>query len=299
VLAKKTILTFLSQGAAAGAASNFLWLLFLVSYQPNFYNFLFLSYLPFALATGAIIGALFGTIVWSARKLLKQELKWWARWLLAVGWYLIFAVYSAINEFVTQNQDYDGQQQVIQNAPFHSHLLAYAIVSATLASFLVGSKINVGRILVFGAGKTTLPFAQVNSFSFVAHLLLRIGSLCGLLASLFLVAYLGSMISAPWGSFDDAVVNETLIESLIGVLYFTGSMYASTANPRWSRLIAIALTWNLPLAIWILRPPDHGMADVDFVGVTGWVFICLWTLVVVGRLLPPDETRMAPAEPAL
>jgi hypothetical protein len=300
-LVKKTILTFLSQGAAAGAASNFLWLIFLVCYQPNFYNFLFLWYLPFALTTGAIIGTLFGTVVWLARQLLKQELKWWARWLLATSWYLIFAAYSSINQFIEpQYEYYDGQQQAIQNSPFHSHLLVYVIVSAALASLLVGSRINVGRTLVFGTRQTALPFAQLNSFSFVAHLLLRIGSLCGLLISLFLLAYLVSMIFAPWGAFDNEVVNEAVIESIVAIFYFTGSVYASSANPRRPLLIALAVTLNVPLAIWILRPPDHGMAEVDFVGVMGWVFICLWMLVVVGRLISSDETnRPAPAETTL
>jgi hypothetical protein len=299
-LVKKTILTFLSQGAAAGAAANFLWLILVVCYQPNFYNFLFLSYLPFTLSTGAIMGALFGIVVWLVRKLLKRELKWWARCLLAIGWYLIFAAYSLINQFIGPHEQYFDGQQAVPNNALYFQLLVYAIVSAVPVGLLVGSKIRVGRILVFGTGQTALRFAQVNAFSFVADLLLRIGGLCGLLASLLLLACLLPLMSDPWGSFDNAVLNELVIESMVAILYFTGGLYASSASPRRSLLIALALTWNVPLAIWILRPPHHGIAEVDFVGVVGWVFICLWMLAVVGRLISSDGiNRMTPAETAL
>ena len=284
-MAKKTILTFLSQGAAGGAGASFLWLIFLILYQPGFYNFLYLSILPVMLLIGLVYGAINGSAIWLVGRLSQRALGWWIRCFVSIAsTSIVGLVVNLCWKFFV------GQESIVEQ---HLYLpeLVFGFVFSVIIGLLAGSEIDAGRILVFGAGQTTLRPTPENWFSFFSHLLMRIGSLFCLLESLLFVAYLLSVAFSPWGSFTNDETRNAFIGTLLAILYFTGSVYVSFTSPRKPILIAVGLLLNVPLVIWLLRPADPVNLDSNFLELLSLVFISFWLLAIVGRLITPNQAQ--------
>lgn len=245
-----------------------------VLYQPNGYNFLYMVAVPiylFAIGSG---GAVVGGVVWLAGWLLKRRLGVLPR--AAVGIIiatLFVAVFSLWQEFIVDWR-----------------LLERSLISGSLlglpAALMAGSRFHPLRSIVFGSLGATSFRDFGDWFSFPPALLLRVGSLFGLFESFLFMACLVSSAEAGWGI--DAS-GENLAGTIVAILYFTASAVVSFTLPPKPLLLAFAALINAPLAIWTLDPLRYTNTDSEFLTVLVWVFIFLWVLLVVGRMISTDH----------
>ena len=273
---KKTFGTLLAQGAVANAMVGYVLVVAAVLYHPNGYNFLYMAVLPFYLFGMGIVGAAMGGVVWLSEWLFKRKLGILPR--AAVGIIiatLFFAVFSLWQEFIVEWR-----------------LLGSSLIVGSFlglpAALMAESKFNPLRSMIFGLSRATSFRDFGSGFSFPPGLLLRVGSLFGLLESLLFLACLAPPASAGWSV---SVGGETFVGTIVAILYFTASVFVSFTSPRKPLLLGLAVLVNAPLAMWTVDPHRYTNTDSEFFAIVIWVFISLWVLLVVGRLISIDNKR--------
>lgn len=277
---KRGIGTYLAQGAAANAVAAYLLLLGLVLYAPNSEidsETVILIVLPAYLLVAGIVGAVIASMFWLASILISRRLGILvhaAVGILLPGLIVVRSTYSIESGF-------DLNELMILAIP--------ALVLSLPAALLSGSNFNPLRSVVFGLDPAASDRDFAHGFSFPPALLLRVGSLLGLMEALLYLASLPSSALANWDMSDPSFV-----KTIVAVLYFAVTALVSFDLPRKSVVVAAAVLANTPLAIWAMDPQLFTTMSSGFLAFTVWVFMYVWVLFVVGRMLCAELARPRP-----
>ena len=271
---KKTFGTLLAQGAAGNAMGGYVLVIAAVLYYPSAYNFLYMVVLPINLFWFGIVGVAMGGVVWLSG------------WLLRCGLGILLRATVGIIIPTLFVAAFSLWQESIVDWQLSGRLLIAGSFLGLPAALMAGSRFHPLRSIVVGPSGPPSSPDFVGGFSFLSGLLLRAGSLFGLLESLLFLAYLAPPASAGWGI---SAGRETLVGTFVAILYFTASVFVSFTSPRKSLLQVLAVLVNAPLAIWTVDPHRYTNAGSEYLGVVVWVFIALWVLVVVGRMISVDD----------
>jgi hypothetical protein len=273
---KKSVGTFLAQGAAGNVIATYFLLLGIVLYRSDSESLIvFLVTLPIYLLIAGIIGAILGGVVWFTGFLLKRTpgvlvcaaVGTLVPILIAVLLSLSFGVGLDLNRL----------------ADTTLHILFLSLPAALMS----GSRFNPLRTIVLGGGPTTSKRDFGHGFSFPPALLLRAGSVFGLLESLF---YWACLVSSGSGNSYIGTAGEDFVMAIAAIVYFATVVFVSHWPPRKPLLIAMTVLVNAPLAIWTLN--SHGPTGIesDLAAVVAWVFIFLWLLFAAGRMISVDNS---------
>lgn len=262
--------TYAAQGAAANSIAIYLALLSLVLYHPTGDDiFVILVIFPFYLVFTSIKGAIVGALFWLATFLIgERKIRFLTRVIVGILLPILIAFLLALI-FTSEVEVFD---------------LAYASIWLLLivlpAALMSGSRFNPLRSVVFGLDDRAFVRDFGNLFSFPPALLLRVGSLLGLMESMLWLASLPSSALANWGMSD-----EQFLHAMAAVMYFGVTALVSYGLPRKFVVLIAALLANLPLGVWAIDSQRYLTATSQFFAYAAWVFISLWALFVVGRML--------------
>lgn len=273
---EKTLFTFLSQGAVAGALVYFLAVVFIVVWYRDGYNFFLLIVLPFFLVFGSLFGSITAVFVWLPEWIFKRRFRFAARAAFGIANTSLLSIASI---YLMEVPDY--QAAFLWSLPWICGLgLAVALVT--------GSDIKPCRMLVFGAGRRGARRHVGNWISIPFGFLLRAASVLGLLEALMAVAV---WISDRTGHEIPSAPPEHLPAIALTVLYFAISSYLSVKTPGKFFLLPTAILLNLPLAALIVHPGAIGISG--FLVSLGEGFICLWAIYSLGRVITPESASGA------
>src|SRR6185295_4412257 len=212
---RKTILTYLSQGAAGGMIGSFLVAVFIVALHPaGYYSFLYLVVLPAQLAFGAIWGSITGGFAWLLAKLLKRRPGFAARSAIVFG---ITSLLSVAVSYWTSESTGEPDQQ-------WSLLLVIGLVCALDLPIVLmtGSRIRPGHLIFLGAGLRNKRNNVGSWLAFPVGALLRVASIFALFESVLVLVICISELGSEWlGPF----VREHMPEVVLAVIYFATSTY--------------------------------------------------------------------------
>jgi hypothetical protein len=274
---RKTVFTFLSQGAVGGMVGYFLLIAISVVIYPNGYNFLYLIVLPLLLALGAASGSISAGFVWLPGLLLKRRLKFPARLALVIGG---MTIVSVMISHMTKPPP-DEQWPLSWRAGFVC-IMYLPIVLMT------GSRIRPVRLIFLGAG----PLSRRHNFgswlAFPAGALLRAASVFALFEASLTMAIWISARRSKWQTWPAPEHQSAIV---MAVLYFAASTYFSIRPPRKLFLLPIAILLNLPLALLIVNLKNLNTSDSTFMSYLLLPFICLWAVFTLGRLIAPELAR--------
>ncbi len=258
-LSSKTLGDFLSQGSAGGAISLFLLTLIGVFKQANLYTFLLISYLPFVLFIGAVLGATGGSVLWLIEPIFRLRLGVLVRSILTVG---IIALLSAVVGF-------------FQGSPIDLDLLLGSLTTGGVVglpnTILTSSNISLWWLILFGSER----IAAAGWFSLVAGFVFRVTSLAGFLISLFFLAWWGSFLSVNKG------ITLNPYWTSVALLYFAASSYVGFNPPGRTWLVLAGLLLNAPLAVWALNEYPVADTDTKTLAAIAFFLIGLWTAFVL------------------
>lgn len=266
---KKSFGTFLAQGAAGNAIATYVVLFGLVFYAPMSSVFVVVV-LPLYLFVAGIIGALIGGFVWLAGWLFDRQPNMMTR--VVIGIVLptsIVIVFCLVYGLVVDSMLVLGSI---------SACLAYSLP----ATLVAGSKFNPLRTIVFGSSQSNSNHDFASGFSFPPALMLRVGSLLGLLASVLYLACLVSGGTPGWGIRAD---DEAFMATTVVILYFLATAMVSFTSPRKFLAAVTGVFVNAPLVIWALDPDRYASVGTGFLAFVVWVFMYVWVLLIVGRML--------------
>lgn len=275
---KKTIWTFLSQGAVGGALGYFLLIVVAVVSYPSDYGIIYVPALPLILAVGAVVGSVVGVFVWLPGAILKRRLNFVFRCAIMLG--VMASLTGASAYFTDQSVTEEWNWLLVAGC---ACLFYLPIVLMT------GSNIRSCRLLVYGAyqrrGHQSLGTRLLIPFG----LLLRGASIFGLLECLLLLVLWSSNRREGWSAFPQQAHVPAIV---FAMLYFAGSAYLSFRTPRKIFLLPAAILLNLPLAAWTLSLGRLG-TDLPTDGTTLLAyallgFICLWALYTLGRVITTE-----------
>ena len=274
---KRTILTFLSQGAVGGMIGYFL-LLVCFALRPNGYSFLYYVALPVLLAFGALWGAVAGFFIWLPGALLKRRIGFLGRTVTAIG---AMSLLSAAVFYRT------GEQP---NYEVYPRLIGYLCAVYFPIVLMTGSGIRPGRVLVFGAGGRIARRRFRHWLAIPPGFLLRATSIFGMLEAFLALAIWMSVRLSPWSNVSD---REGLPAIVLAITYFVTSTYFSLKSPRRTFLLPIAIALNLPAVFLMISERQVGNADSNFLAYSYFGFICLWTVYTLGCLIAPVAASRA------
>ncbi|MEP6569771.1 MAG: hypothetical protein ABJC10_08360 [Acidobacteriota bacterium] len=274
---KKTILTFLSQGAVGGMVGYFC-LIVLASSQAHGYAVFYFVLLPVFLAFGAVWGAAAGLFVWMPGALLKRRIGFVGRSGSAIGGMSLLsgAVFYLLG--------------VTASFGMYPWLIVYVCAMYLPIVLLTGSGIRPGRLLVFGAGGRIARRRFRHWLIIPPGFLLRAASIFGMLEALLPLAVWISVRMSP-GS--DVSGRDGLPAIVLAITYFSTSTYFSFKTPRKTFLLALAIALNVPAVFLMMTEKQFGTADADFLAYSYFGFICLWTVYTFGCLIAPVAASRA------
>lgn len=278
---KKTILTFLSQGALGGALGLIVLTAYSIIANPSGYNIIMVGGLPFYSFGGAVGGAIAGAFIWlfeASFKRLRLTALWSIRFLARtiIGTIvmpsLLFAFYYVMEKLELEQLSY-------------SWWLGFSCTMGLLIGIVTGSSIRPCRTLIFGVEGRPVRCNFGSWLSIPFGFLLRALSVLGLLEALMVMALWisNSRVDRDWFP-----VREQLAAVVCAILYFAASSYSSLNTPRKLFLVPTAIVLNLPLVPWIA---NHQVGTQDTVLLVYALigFICLWAVYALGRLLAPES----------
>ena len=274
---KKTILTFLSQGAVGGMIGYFL-LIVSVALHPNGYSYFYYVALPVLLAFGALWGAVAGFVIWLPGALLKRRIGFVGRTVTAIG---AMSLLSAAVSYLT------GEQP---NNEVYPRLIGYVCAMYLPIVLMTGSEIRPGRVLVFGAGGRIARRRFRHWLAIPPGFLLRATSIFGMLEAFLALAIWISLRMSPWANVSGRDGLPTIV---LAITYFVTGTYFSLKTPRKTFLLPLAIALNVPAAFLMMSEKQVGNADSDFLAYSYFGFICLWTVYTFGCLIAPVATSRA------
>jgi hypothetical protein len=282
---RKSILTFLSQGAVGGVVGYFLILAVIIVLQPSGYSFLFFVLLPLFLAFGAIFGSIAAGFVWLAAGLLKRRPGFVARSAIVLG---ITTLLSVALSYWTS--EVPSEQWTLLWKVGFVCTLDLPIVLMT------GSGIRPCHLIFLGAGPRSKRHNFGSWLAFPAGALLRVASIFALFES---VVALAIWISAAASEWVDLPAREPVLEIALAVIYFATSTYFSIRTPRKLVLLPTAILLNVPLAFLIVSQRRSGTPYSEFLVYTFAAYIGLWAVYTLGRLIAPEpSSKLFKSSPA-
>ena len=153
-------------------------------------------------------------------------------------------------------------------------------------ALMTGSRLRPGRMIVLGAGPRSTRHNFGSWLSIPVGFLLRVASTFGLLEALMTLVVWISNGREDWSW---SPSRETLPAIALAVLYFGASTYFSIRTPRKFFLLPIAILVNLPFAFLTRDLRRSESLDSVFLAYTFLVFICLWMVYTLGRLIAPES----------
>ena len=282
---KKSILTFLSQGAVGGMIGYFLLAASTTVLQPSGYSFVFFFVLPIILVFGSILGAIEAVFVWLAAKLLKRTPGFVARSAIVLGITTLLSVALSYwtSEFPSEEWTWLWKIGFVG-------LLDLPFVLMT------GSHIRPCHLIFLGAGPRIKRHNFGSWLEFPAGALLRVASIFALFES---VVALAIWISARTSQWFNLPASERLPDIALAIIYFTTSTYFGIRTPRKLVLLPTAIVLNVPLAFLIVSQQRIGTPYSEFLVYSFLGFIGLWAIYTLGRVIAPEPSsnifKLSPA----
>jgi len=273
---RKSILTFLSQGAVGGMVGYFLTVAFYIALQPSGYSFVFFFVLPLILFFGAVLGAITASFVWLPAKLLNRMPGFVMRSAIVLGITTLLGV--ALSYWINELPSEQG-----------SLLEKFGFVSAWVLPIVLmtGSGIRPCHLIFLGARPRSKRHIFGSWLAFPAGALLRVASIFALFESL---AALAIWISSRTWEGVDLPASERLPEITLAVSYFAASTYLSIRTPRKLLLLPTAILLNVPLALLIVSQQRIATPYSEFLVYSFAGFIGLWAVYTLGRLIAPESS---------
>jgi hypothetical protein len=271
---KKTIFTFLAQGAVGGAVGCFLLVAGCLLAYPGGYNILYLVFLPILLAYGAVVGAVTAIFVWLPQALFKRRLGFIMRALIATVSLMLLGF--ALSTWVEHRE-----------IEYWSLLLVvglYGLITLPVA-LMTGASVRPCRLMVLGANRRKFGYKQRNWVGYPVGFLLRVVSVFGLLEALLTLAL---WISARRMGGDAIPGPERLPAIGLALLYFLASSYFSINTPRKPFLVPTAIVLNLPLGVLTLYLVHLATAESNYLAYLFLGLVGLWTLYTLARIVATD-----------
>ena len=282
---KKSILTFLSQGAVGGMIGYFLIVAFGTMLQPYGYSVLFFFILPLILAFGAVLGSFTAAFIWLAAKLLKRRPGLVARSAVVLAITMLLSV--ALSYWTSESSS--EQWSLLGKVGFVC-LLDLPIVLMT------GSRIRPCHLIFLGAGPRSKRHNFGSWLAFPAGALLRVASIFALFES---VVALAIWICRQTSEVFDIPAGERLPEIALSVIYFATSTYFSIRTPRKLVLPPIAILLNVPLGFLIASQQRTATPYSEFLVYSFLGFIGLWVVYTLGRVIASEPAsdifKLSPA----
>jgi len=271
---KRSILTFLSQGAVGGIVGYFLLVAASIVLQPSGYSFIFFFVLPIFLAFGAVLGSITAGFVWLAAKLLKRRPGFVARSAIVFG---ITTLLSIALSYWTSKLPSE-QWTLLWKVGFVCALDLPIVL-------MTGSRIRPGHLIFLGARPRSKRHNFGSWLAFPAGALLRVASIFALFESVVALAIWISALTSEWFDFP---ARERLPEIALAVIYFATSTYFSIRTPRKLVLLPTAIVMNVPLAFLIVSQQRIGTPYSEFLVYSFAGFIGLWAVYTLGRWIAPE-----------
>lgn len=282
---KKSILTFLSQGAVGGMIGYFLIVASSTMLQPYGYSVLFFVILPFILAFGAVFGSITAGFIWLAAKLLKRRPGFVARSAVVLAITMLLSV--ALSNWRSESSSV--QWSLLGKVGF---VCAWGLPIV----LMTGSRIRPCHLIFLGAGPRSKRHNFGSWLAFPAGALLRVASIFALFES---VVALTIWISARTSEWFNLPASERLPEIALAIIYFATSTYFSIRTPRKLALPPTAIVLNVPLAFLIASQQRIGTSDSEFLAYSFLGFIGLWVVYTLGRVIAPEPAsdifKLSPA----
>ncbi|HKB69151.1 MAG TPA: hypothetical protein VKC61_25140 [Pyrinomonadaceae bacterium] len=273
---RKSILTFLSQGAVGGMVGYFLTVAFYITLQPSGYSFAFFFVLPLILFFGAVLGAITAGFVWLPAKLLKRR----------PGFVMRSAIVLGVTELLGVALSY-----WINELPSEQWNLSWKVgfVSSWVLPIVLmtGSGIRPCHLIFLGDRPRSKRHNFGSWLAFPAGALLRVASIFALFESVLALA-----IWISWRTSEgvDLPASERLPEIALAVSYFAAGTYLSIRTPRKLLLLPTAILLNLPLAILMVNQQHISTPYSEFLVYSFAGFIGLWAVYTLGRLIAPESS---------
>ena len=282
---RKSILTFLSQGAVGGMVGYFLIVVFYLALQPSGYSFVFFFVLPLILAFGAVLGAINAGFVWLPAKLLKRRPGFVARSAVVLAISMLLGV--ALSYWTSESSS-------VQLSLLGKVGLVGALDLPIV--LMTGSGIRPCHLIFLGARPRSKRHNLGSWLAFPAGALLRVASIFALFES---VVALAIWISWRTSEGVDLPASERLPEIALAVIYFATSTYFSIRTPRKLVLLPTVILLNVPLALLIVSQQRIATPYSEFLVYSFAGFIGLWAVYTLGHLIAPESSsqpfKLSPA----
>ena len=226
--------------------------------------------------TGAL-GAFVGGGIWLAGFLIERQLR--------ILWRALVGVLLPIGLAVLLGLAFDFIRDLKTLGGAALSLLILNLPAALMA----GSRLNPLRSVIFGLDQLTFRSPFGRAFSFPPALLLRVGSIFGLLEALLYLACLPSSALANWGTTD-----RDFAAAMVAVAYFTVTAIVSLSLPQKRIVTIVGLLVNTPLVIWAIDSQRYVATTSRLLAFVVWIFVFLWVLFAVGRLVFVIEALRRP-----
>jgi len=272
---RKSILTFLSQGAVGGMVGYFLIIVFYLALQPSGYSFVFFFVLPLILTFGAVLGAITASFVWLTAKLLKRRPGFVARSAVVLAITMLLGV--ALSYWTSESSS-------VQLSLLGKVGLVCALDLPIV--LMTGSGIRPCHLIFLGAGPRSKRHNFGSWLAFPAGALLRVASIFALFES---VVALAIWISWRTSEGVDLPASERLPEIALAVIYFATSTYFSIRTPRKLALSPTVILLNVPLALLIVNQQRIATPYSEFLVYSFAGIIGLWAVYTLGRLIAPES----------
>ncbi len=271
---RKSVLTFLSQGAVGGMIGYFLLVAFSAALQPSGYSFVLLVVLPVFLFFGAVWGSFTAGFVWLGARLLERRPGFVAR--SAIVLYITTLLSVALSYWTSEVSS--EQWTLLWKVGFVCALDLPIVL-------MTGSGIRPCHLIFLGAGPRSKHHNFGSWLAFPAGALLRVASILALFESGLVLAIWGSAQTSEWF---DLPASESLREIALAIIYFATSTYFSIQTPRKLVLLPTAILLNIPLAFLIVSQQRFGTSTAEFLADSLIGFLCLWAVYTLGRLIAPE-----------
>jgi hypothetical protein len=275
---RKSVLTFLSQGAVGGMVGYFLLVLAFITLlqKASFYSLALCVVLPLGLAFGAIWGSIPAGFVWLLAKLLKRTPGFVARSAIVLGITKLLGVALSylINELPSE------QWSLLWKVGFVSAWVLPIVL-------MTGSNIRPCHLIFLGARPRSKRHNFGSWLAFPTGTLLRMASILALFESVLVLAIWISAAASEWV---DLPASERLPEIALAVIYFATSTYLSLKTPRKLVLLPTAILLNVPLAFLIAIQQRSATPYSEFLVYTFAAYIGLWSVYTLGRLIAPEPS---------
>lgn len=255
----------LSQGAAAGVFSGFLFPVFgMLSHAENGYNFLLMAFLPMILAFGLVFGVLEGVTIWACSYLVGHRLH---------------AVLRAVLGVVTLATLVFGYDFLfVGRASYRGDVSALDYLA--VISFYVGCGVLFGLMI----GSRFEPLAELLRGTSPPHWLALTG-ITGLALRLFVIfCLMESVLYMIWTVQKDGELAEFSF-GVIALIHFIAAAVIIFARMPFWLLVPLALITNFPIAAFITDVLKQEDVAFRYISIG---YLSLWAAFLLTRLRVPE-----------